>query len=110
MFFNFKNFIILSLLLLANCAAPGSAFLGPTFTGVKTGSAYQASMSYGTGKVINIVKSSAQQEIARLQKLSLADEEQLNPIKDPVMQISRLMPVTTYSVKFSEVEEPEPLP
>ena len=35
---------------------PGTAFLGPAFTGAKTGSVYQASLSYGTGKIMDQVK------------------------------------------------------
>ena len=39
--------------MLNGCATPGSALLGPIFTGAKTGSIYQASLSYGTGKIVN---------------------------------------------------------
>ena len=49
----FKKILLLScLLFLTNCATPSSAFLGPIFTGAKTGSIYQASLSYSTNKVI----------------------------------------------------------
>ena len=48
-----KNFFISSLFILTNCSAPGTALLGPAFTGVKTGSVYQASLSFSTGKIIN---------------------------------------------------------
>ena len=49
----FKKILIFScLLFLTNCATPSSAFLGPIFTGAKTGSIYQASLSYSTNKVI----------------------------------------------------------
>ena len=44
------------LICLTNCSAPGSALFGPTFTGVKTGSVYQTSVSYGSGKVMNSIK------------------------------------------------------
>ena len=37
---------------------PGTALLGPVFTGAKTGSAYQASISFGTGKIIDEIKQS----------------------------------------------------
>ena len=50
----FRNLIIiLALLLLNNCATSGSALLGPIFTGAKTGSIYQASISYSTGRLMN---------------------------------------------------------
>ena len=48
-----KIIIITLLILLNNCTSPGTALLGPAFTGAKTGSIYQASLSYGTGKVVN---------------------------------------------------------
>ena len=47
-----KFFLLCSLILLTNCATPSSALLGPIFTGAKTGSIYQASISYGTNKII----------------------------------------------------------
>ena len=50
----FKKLLLVScLLILNNCSAPGTALLGPAFTGAKTGSVYQASLSYGTGKIMN---------------------------------------------------------
>ena len=52
-----RNLIILFfLLLLTNCGISGSAFLGPAYTGVKTGSVYQTSLSYSSGKIVNQLK------------------------------------------------------
>ena len=51
-----KYLVIFLLVLLTGCSAPGSALFGPTFTGVKTGSIYQTSVSYGSGKVMNTIK------------------------------------------------------
>ena len=52
-----KNLIILFFLLfLTNCRISGSAFLGPAYTGVKTGSVYQTSLSYSSGKIVNQLK------------------------------------------------------
>ena len=39
-------------LLFLNGCAQSTAFLGPIFTGASTGSAYQAGLSYGTGKIV----------------------------------------------------------
>ena len=48
-----KKILLLScLLLLTNCTTPTSALLGPIFTGAKTGSIYQASLSYSSNKII----------------------------------------------------------
>ena len=50
----YKKFIIIIMLFLLNgCATSSTAFLGPIFTGAKTGSIYQASISYSTGRIIN---------------------------------------------------------
>ena len=55
----FKKFILLSLFLtLINCSVPGTALLGPSITGVRTGSVYQAGLSYGSTHVIKITKES----------------------------------------------------
>ena len=51
-----KIFVFLSFILLSNCSTPATAFLGPIITGAKTGSVYQASLSYGSNRIINSVK------------------------------------------------------
>jgi len=48
-----KIFIFISLMFLSNCATSPTAFLGPVFTGAKTGSIYQASISYGSNRIIS---------------------------------------------------------
>ena len=66
----FKNlFVLACILLLTNCATSTSAFLGPVFTGAKTGSVYQASLSYGTGKIVNDMMST---------EMSIVDRKKLN--------------------------------
>ena len=47
-----KILILCFLFLLTGCGTPSSALLGPIFTGAKTGSIYQASLSYGSNKII----------------------------------------------------------
>ena len=47
-----KLIISLSFLLIFNGCAQNAAFLGPAITGASTGSIYNASLSYGSGKVI----------------------------------------------------------
>ena len=90
----FRNLIIiLALLLLNNCATSGSALLGPIFTGAKTGSIYQASISYSTGKLMN--------ELVPTEIFYKKNEQQ-----DPII-------ISSYKVEnisFSEVIEEEPLP
>ena len=98
----FKNlFILACILLLSNCTTPTSAFLGPIFTGAKTGSVYQATLSYSTGKILDEVKQS---------ELFLRPEPKTlntNPINnDPVILLSYVVD----NVEISDVIEPEPLP
>ena len=53
----FKKFIFFFfLLLLNNCSAPGTALLGPAFTGVTTKSVARAGLSYGSNQFIKVVK------------------------------------------------------
>ena len=51
-----KIIILLILLFLNNCGAPGTAFLGPSVTVARTGNLYQAALSYGSGHVIKEAK------------------------------------------------------
>ena len=90
----FKNFIIiLSILLLNSCATSGSALLGPIFTGAKTGSIYQASISYSTGKLMNELVAS---------EIFYQKNEQQEPIIISSYKVD--------NISFSEVLEEEPLP
>ena len=49
-------FIFISLLFLSNCVTSPNALLGPIFTGAKTGSVYQASLSYGSNRIISKIR------------------------------------------------------
>ena len=94
-----KKIIILSFFFfLINCSAPGTAFLGPTFTGVKTGSVYQTSLSYGSGKAMKVLKSSLNEK--DVNTLSKNDLE-----KEPI-----LLSLKTLKVEISEPRIEEPLP
>jgi len=60
-----KIFVFLSFILLSNCSTPATAFLGPIITGAKTGSVYQASLSYGSNKIINSIKEIDKNKISK---------------------------------------------
>ena len=69
----FKRLFIFGILIcLANCTAPGSAFFGPTFTGVKTGSVYQTSLSYGSSKAVDTIKVKVIENIEKFNELELS--------------------------------------
>ena len=100
--FMFRNFLyLLIFLLVTNCTVTGTSFLGPIFTGAKTGSIYQASLSYGTGKVMNKLKTK--------DSFSTPDTlfiEKSNIEKNPIILNSYMI----NKVEISDVLEPEPLP
>jgi hypothetical protein len=96
-----KNFYLFCFLALTNCSAPGTALLGPIFTGAKTGSVYQASLSYSTSKIIKEVKNT---EIFSKPEPILLDEPANQKI--PVVLISYAVD----GIEVSNVIEPEPLP
>ena len=74
----FKKIIILSLLLvLTNCAGPGTVLLGPTITVVRTGSVYQAGLSYGSSHVVKKTKESIE-KIKKTKKVISQQVNQLN--------------------------------
>ena len=97
-------FILVSALFLSNCTAPTSALLGPIFTGAKTGSVYQASLSYGTNRIVDKIREGDQannlDKISNfLPKLSFEDTK---PFVLLAYKVSK--------VEISDVIEPEPLP
>ena len=75
---------------LGNCTSPSTALLSPIITGVKTGSAYQASLSYSSNKIIS----------------ELVKFKETNNQTEPVVVSS----FAVIQVKISEVEEPETMP
>ncbi len=102
----FKNFFFLiCFLMVNNCATTGSAFLGPIFTGAKTGSVYQASLSYGTGKILNELNPISINMSSNIKKKQLLDNISFTN-KDPTILVSYKVDI----IEFSEIIEPEPLP
>ncbi len=95
-----KKFSILSLIIfLTSCSAPGTALLGPTFTGVKTGSAYQTSLSYGSGKIMTFARDSLEYTKNKV-------NDSINELKE----IPVLLSLVTHDINITEIEEEEPLP
>ena len=102
---NRKLILVILLLFLNNCATPGSALLGPIITGAKTGSIYQASISYSSGRVLNELVSSeisSKKKGTDLNKILPEKNEMQNPIIISSYKVNK--------ITFSEVMEEEPLP
>ena len=96
-----KFFLITILFFLNNCAAPGSAYLGPIITGATSKSLTQASLSYSSGIV---VKSFKESKIFN-QKTEIFTDKKINN-SDPVI----ILAYAVDEILISEVYEPEPLP
>tara|TARA_B110001452_G_scaffold250890_1_gene239487 strand:- start:165 stop:479 length:315 start_codon:yes stop_codon:yes gene_type:complete len=103
----FKNIIIFfSFTLLLNCSGPGTAFLGPTFTGVKTGSVYQTSLSYGSGKVMSVTR-----DVFDINnELSLVKSNEVVQFESDKKQLPILSALKTHAIEISETTIEEPLP
>ncbi|MDC3087842.1 hypothetical protein OA339_01780 [Candidatus Pelagibacter sp.] len=104
-----KNFyLLLMFFLVINCSAnPGTAFLGPIITGVKSGSIYQASLSYGSNKTLENIKTEL-----RVRKENFAEKKTnlLKKIQNDLEKPSILLTLKIKDIEVSEVVEPEPLP
>ena len=96
--------ILVCALHLSNCSAPTSAFLGPIFTGAKTGSVHQASLSYGTNRVLDKIRKDVL--VNNLKKKNDFIPELSNKHRNPTILISYKIS----KVEISDVIEPEPLP
>ena len=97
------RFLIFSLIffLISNCSATtGTALLGPVLTGAKSGSIYQASISYGSNIVINNYKKEFREDKEILKVLD----------KKIITTPTTLVTVKIDKIEISNVIEPEPLP
>ena len=104
-----KNFYLLSLFFLViNCSTnPGTAFLGPIITGVKSGSIYQTSLSYSSNKVLENIKTELR---VRKENFSQKKTNLFKKIQDDLEKPSILLTLKIKNIEVSEVAEPEPLP
>ncbi len=101
----FKKFLlVIPFLFLTNCANPGSALLGPAFTGATTKSLAQTSISYGTGRIMSELNSS--KFFLKINSKQINTTFNISNDKDPVILLSYKID----KVEFSELIEPEPLP
>ena len=100
-----KIVTIFTLILLNGCATSGSALLGPIFTGAKTGSVYQASISYSSGKIMNqlIPSETIFKNNVNFKSKNTLDSDVINVSHNPII-------ISSYKVdlvSFSNVIEPE---
>ena len=107
-----KNFLFfICLILFAGCSAPGTAFLGPVFTGAKTGSISQASLSYSSGQIFEQFQL---KEALLKEKKNLKKNVKKNPILPDIPYVTD-DPIIVLAYKVDKIDEtqvyePEPLP
>ena len=98
-----KSFAFFFLIFLTNCTISGSAFLGPTFTGIKTGSIYQTSLSYGSSKIIEDIN-------IKVKEMKKLRDKQLKSIKKSTIDVKKLIAKKIDIIEVSEIIDEEPLP
>ena len=98
-----KSFAFFFLIFLTNCTISGSAFLGPTFTGIKTGSIYQTSLSYGSSKIIEDIN-------IKVKEIKKLRDEQLKNKKKSTIDVKKLIAQKIDIIEVSEIIDEEPLP
>ncbi len=94
-----KKIYIFSLLILLSGCVSSTAFLSPVFTGAKTGSVYQASLSYGGNKILHEFKDFKK-------NLFNKNLDKNVDYQEPII----LLTYVVDNIEISEVIEPEPLP
>ena len=104
-----KHFYLLSLFFFVlNCSAnPGSALLGPVITGVKSGSIYQTSLSYGSNKALENIKKDFK---IRKENFSKVKTDLIKKLEYDLEESSILLTLKIKNIEISEIVEPEPLP
>ena len=101
-------FLIIALSFLSSCNAPSNvSLLGPIFTASKTGSIYQASLSYGSSEIVNKIKKDFEKERNKLKNKS---RNFINRITQTQIKPPILLVIKTETVEISEVSEIEHLP
>lgn len=107
----YKFFLISSCILFVNgCATSGTALLGPVLTGAKSGSIYQTSLSYSSGRIIEDIRS----KDSNFKLSSKKDFKKKNPTLPDIPYVDNDPEILlTYKVNYVEITmviEPEPLP
>tara|TARA_B100001057_G_scaffold450968_1_gene493512 strand:- start:1917 stop:2183 length:267 start_codon:yes stop_codon:yes gene_type:complete len=86
-----KKFLILFIIILyTGCSAPGTALLGPAFTGATTKSVAQASLSFGTNQIIRKIDTTIKESKKEVKKIVKKIENfEINPEHKKLLYFSR---------------------
>ena len=103
-----KILIIGIFMFLSNCSTnPSTALLGPFITGVKSGSVYQASLSYSSGKALEDIKKEIK---SRKENVSKKNIELVKDIKFSLISPPKSLKPKIKNIEKTELFEEEPLP
>jgi len=103
-----KILIIGIFMFLSNCSTnPSTALLGPFISGVKSGSVYQASLSYGSGKALEDIKKEIK---SRKENVSKKSTELVKDIKFSLISPPKSLKPKIKNIEKTELFEEEPLP
>ena len=91
------------LLILNNCASPTTALLGPSITGVRTGSIYQAGFSYSSSKVLEKTK----KHYEKIKKTKKIVSHKLNQLNDEIIKdkLNRVVSGNQADIFFKAVKD-----
>ena len=64
-----KYLVVFLLVLLTGCSAPGTALLGPAFTGATTKSIAQASLSFSANQIVRKIDENVKKSKAEIKKV-----------------------------------------
>ena len=96
-----KILIISIFVFLSNCSTnPSTALLGPFISGVKSGSVYQASLSYGSGKALEDIKKEIKSKKENASKKSI---ELVKDIKFSLISLHKSPKPKIKDIEKSEV-------
>ncbi len=103
-----KIIIIGIFMFLSSCSTnPSTALIGPFISGVKSGSVYQASLSYSSGKALEDIKKEikSKKENASKKSIKLVKDIKFSLISPPKSPKPKIK-----DIEKSEVFDEEPLP
>ena len=101
-----KSLYLFYFVLMSNCAMSSNALLGPAITGAKSGNIYQASISFGQGRALDLVN----REFKKLEKLKTLGIKKSISFKETYLNPPVLVVLNLHPIKISKIAEPEPLP
>ena len=85
-----KLLILFIVVLFTGCSAPGTALLGPAFTGATTKSVAQASLSFGTNQIIREIDETIKESKKEVKKIvNKIENFEINPEHKRFLYFSR---------------------